>query len=309
MSLIEAYIDYLRHEQRRAANTVEAYRRDLEQWRSHVLGGRPVECFDPMSVTQLDLRHYMGALLKEGIGAVSVRRKMSALRGFFTFLERNHGLTVNPTATLAMPKTPKRLPVIIRPDETERLLDAPVPPDDYDALLMRVIIDILYNTGLRCSELCSLKDRDTDTSRRSLKVLGKRDKERVIPFGPELAETIAAYRLERDADPARRTADPDAPLLCRADGRPLNRGLVYSRLHRHLADAGVNATRLSPHTLRHSMATDVLNAGASLPTVKQLLGHASLSSTQIYTHLSFGDLLKNYRQAHPRANNRPQSDV
>lgn len=301
MDYVREYTDYLLHEQRRSANTVEAYSRDLTQWRAHATNDRPEE-FDPLSVTTLDLRHYIASLMKEGIGATSIRRKISTLRGFFRFLERNHGLEVNPATGLALPKTPKRLPVIIRQEETEALLDSPVDGDDYDASLMRVMIDIFYNTGIRCSELVGLKDRDADTASGRLKVHGKRDKQRMVPFGRELSATIDAYRALRDSEPARRTADPDAPLLMRADGRPLNRRLVYARLHKHLVDSGVHATRLSPHTLRHSMASDVLNAGASLPTVRQLLGHASLSSTQIYTHLSYKDLLKNYTQAHPRAN-------
>ena len=302
MDLIKAYTDYLLHEQRRSANTVEAYGRDLSQWREYVVGPGREDEFDPKSVTTLDLRHYIAALMKEGNSATSVRRKVSTLRGFFKFLERNHGLTGNPATTLTMPKMPKRLPVIIRQEETEGLLDAEVAADDYDGVLMRVMVDIFYNTGIRCSELVGLKDRDADTARGRLKVLGKRDKERIVPFGRELADTIDSYRRLRDSDGARRTADPDAPLLMRADGRPLNRRLVYARLHKYLAEAGVHASRLSPHTLRHSMASDVLNAGASLPTVQQLLGHASLTSTQIYTHLSYKDLLKNYQQAHPRAN-------
>ena len=169
-------------------------------------------------------------------------------------------------------------------------------PDDFRAARDHLLLLMLYSTGMRCSEAQGLLDRDVDTKKRQLRVVGKRDKERVIPFGDELADAVDAYRALRDATGA--SGDPH--LFVRADGSPLYRKLIYNVVRRAM-DGEVHAARHSPHVLRHSFATDMLNNGADLNAVKSLLGHASLSSTQIYTHVTFSDLQHNYQQAHPRA--------
>ena len=181
---------------------------------------------------------------------------------------------------LTLPKTPKPIPVYVRQSETQAILDMPVPADDFVSVRDRLVLDIFYTTGLRCSELMALRDVDVDTLHGELKVVGKRNKERVVPFGRELAASIDAYRRLRDSSPSTSVppSEPSAPLLVREDGRPL-----------------------SPHVMRHSCATDMLNAGAPIASVQQMLGHASLVSTQVYTHVTYKDLKNNYQLAHPRA--------
>ena len=302
MTLLEQFLAYIGLELGYSPLTVSAYRSDLDRWADEMTGGN-AEALDPMSVMASDLRVWLGGVARRGVSPRTVRRKVAALRAFFKFLMRHHGLGSNPAALLTLPKTPKNIPVYVRQAETESILDAPVPEDDFVSVRDRLIIDIFYTTGLRCSELMTLRDADVDTARGELKVLGKRNKERVVPFGQELARSIDAYRTLRDSSPltAVHPSDITAPLLVRSDGRPLYRKLVYNIVHARLTEGGAHAKRLSPHVMRHSCATDMLNAGAPMASVQQMLGHASLVSTQVYTHVTYKDLKNNYQLAHPRA--------
>jgi integrase/recombinase XerC len=170
--------------------------------------------------------------------------------------------------------------------------------DDTDETAARntLIINMFYSTGIRCSELLTLRDADVDTSRRELKVLGKRNKERIVPFGDELARMITAYRSLRKNGPG-----PNNEFFVRPDGKALYRKAIYNVVHNAMTEAGIHAARRSPHVLRHSFATDMLNNGAELNAVQQLLGHSSLGTTQIYTHVTLRELKHNYQLAHPRA--------
>lgn len=305
MDLIEKFIHHLQLELASSANTVEAYRRDLRQWADFATQGQPRQ-LDPLSVTASDLRLYIGHLASRKLSPTSIKRKASALRTFYRYLLRQEMIDVSPAEGLSTPKSPKPIPVYIRPAETGAILDAPATADtldDFQSVRDALIMEILYDTGMRSTELVTLKDSQIDTLRGELKVLGKRNKERVIPFGPRLARRIDRYRTLRDSSP--RTAicatDPDAPLLVRTDGQPVYRQLIYKVVHRTLSEGGAHAARLSPHVMRHSCATDMLNAGAPIASVQQMLGHASLASTQIYTHVTYKDLKTNYQLAHPRA--------
>ncbi|MCM1522621.1 MAG: tyrosine-type recombinase/integrase [Muribaculaceae bacterium] len=302
MTYIQMFLAYIKHELGYSPRTIEAYESDISQWADFATGGHPGE-LDVMSVTPSDLRLWVGDTARRGVSPRTIRRKISTLRALYRYLMKRHGLAKSPAAALVLPKVPKNIPVYVRPSETAAILDAPVAPDDFNAVRDRLILDIFYTTGIRCSELMSLRDADVDTSKGELKVIGKRNKERVIPFGPELSDSIDAYRRLRDSNPqtALSTADRSAPLLVKHDGEPLYRKMVYNVVHSHLAEGGAHAERLSPHVLRHSCATDLLNAGAPLASVQQLLGHASLTSTQVYTHVTYKDLKNNYQLAHPRA--------
>ncbi|MDE6174713.1 MAG: tyrosine-type recombinase/integrase [Duncaniella sp.] len=302
MELINQFLDHLSHELNYSRLTVSAYRTDLMAWADFATAGHP-ESLQPLDVTTSDLRQWIGALGREGCTPRTIRRKASSLRSFFRYLMHTHGLRSNPASALTLARIPKDLPVYIRPDDTARVLDDPTPADGFTDLRNRLIIDILYSTGIRCSELIGLLDRATDTRKGELKVLGKRNKERIIPIGPELCQAIEDYRSARDSSPATAIsqADPTAPLLVRNDGRPLYRKYVYNVVHETLSSEGVHASRLSPHVLRHSFATDMLNSGAPLTSVQLLLGHQSLTSTQVYTHVTYNELKHNYQLAHPRA--------
>lgn len=304
MNRIELFLAYISLELGYSALTVEAYRRDLAQWADFATGGKPGD-LDPLDVTRSDLRQWVAHISSGGNSARTVKRKISALRAFYRFLLRRGDIAVNPATGLALPKPSKSLPVYVRPEETSAILDAEIPADDFASVRDRLILDLLYSTGMRCSELVGLLDADVDTAKGELKVLGKRNKERVIPFGHELSASIEAYRALRDSSPltAICSRDPQAPLMVRNDGRPLYRKMVYNVVHRMLSEGGAHASRLSPHVMRHSMASDMLNGGASIASVQQLLGHASLSSTQVYTHVTYRDLKHNYQLAHPRAQN------
>lgn len=304
--MINSFIEYITLELGYSPQTVRAYRLDLDQWAESMTGGKP----DRLKINDIeysDLKAWM-AEEAEKVSTRTLRRKISSLRSFFRYLQRREHISSNPALRLKLPKLPKQLPVNIRPEETERILSAPLvltgeQEKDFEAVRNRLIIDLLYSTGMRCSELVGLLDANVNTARGELKVFGKRSKERVIPFGTELSASIDRYRELRDSDPLTAIArrDPQARLIVRSNGKPIYRKMVYNVVHQGLSEGGAHAARLSPHVMRHSMATDMLNAGAPLSTVQQLLGHSSLTSTQVYTHVTYRDLQHNYQLAHPRA--------
>ncbi len=304
MNLIEEFLGYLRLELNYSALTVDAYRLDLTQWAEFATDRHPEE-LSPMDITTSDLRQWIGSLARKGCTPRTIRRKSSALRAFFRYLMRNHGLTSNPASELTLTKTAKTLPVYIRPNETAAILDEmdSTPSADFSDTRDRLILEMFYATGMRCQELIDLLDINVDTTRRELKVHGKRNKERIIPFAGELAEAIDHYRTVRDSNPATAISsrDREARFFVRKNGEPIYRKLAYKVVHEALALGGAHASRLSPHVLRHSFATDMLNNGASISSVQQLLGHASLASTQVYTHITYRELKHNYQLAHPRA--------
>lgn len=301
MTLTQEFLSHLAHELNYSELTVSAYGADLEQWALFATSGQP-ETLRPMEVTRSDMRQWISSLARGGCSPATLKRKASSLRAFFRYLMRTHGLAVNPMTGVTLPRQRKNLPVYVRPEETAAILDEPA-GDSFTSLRDKLILDLLYSTGMRCSELTGLQDRNVDTAKGELKVHGKRNKERVIPFAPALGEAIDRYRLMRDSDPATAISklDPEAPLMVRDNGEPLYRSFVYRVVHRMLSEGGAHAARLSPHVMRHSMATDMLNSGAPLAGVQQLLGHASLTSTQVYTHVAYRDLKNNYQLAHPRA--------
>lgn len=293
--MINEFLTYLRCELNRSANTVEAYRRDLDQWSEFAGGGNP-QAFDPTRFGAGDLRRWILSVARGGAGATTIRRKVQALRAFYSFLLRRGLVTQNPASELTLPKLAKPLPVYVRAEETNAAIDARIDEGDFEEVRNRLIVTMLYTTGMRCSELTGLLDSAVDSRGGELKVLGKRNKERIIPFGAELSQMIDKYRALRNEFIAVRAPE----FFLRANGEPLYRKLVYNVVHTSLGGVA-HAARLSPHVLRHSFATDMLNNGAELTAVQQLLGHSSLSTTQIYTHISYRELQQNYQQAHPRA--------
>ena len=295
--MINEFLTYMQAELGRSPNTLKAYRTDLEQWQRYVVANDGQ--FDPMNATQTQLRGWIAELAKNGVGVASLRRKVVSLRTFFFYLMKRHGLDSNPASDLNPGRMPKRLPVYIKPSETKAMLDAPLDADDFNSVRDRLVIDMLYSTGIRCSELMGLTEGAVDTGRCELKVHGKRNKDRIIPFGNELAEMIGLYRHIRENITGQ--SAPSDPFFIRdADGRPLYRKMIYAIVHNEMMGR-VHSSRMSPHVLRHSFASDMLNNGASLNAVQQLLGHSSLATTQIYTHITFRDLKQNYLTAHPRA--------
>lgn len=294
--LYEAFYDYLRGEAARSAHTVTAYRHDVESLRGFLKGASDAER-DPRRITLAELRMWVAELASQGMSTVTIVRKIQSVRAFFHFLVRRHGMVSNPASRLVTPRLPKVLPEYVRQEETMAKIDGlGAFSDDFTEVRDALMLTMLYSTGIRAAELVGLRDAAVDTSRCELKVLGKRNKERIIPFGAELAQMIDRYRQMRNELIAVRAPE----FFLRVTGEPLYRKLVYNVVHGALGGTA-HAARLSPHVLRHSFATDMLNNGAGLTAVQQLLGHSSLSTTQIYTHISYRDLQQNYQQAHPRA--------
>ena len=298
--MIKKFADYMRYEINLSPLTVKSYTRSLEEWRDFTTGSADAGDFDPATVTAADIRAWAADMARKGISAVTIRRKMSALRSFYTWMCRRQGLDVNPAADVSLAKTPRRLPQFIPEDETSAALNAEddgLDHSDFAALRDHLMAEMIYETGMRASEIAGLLDKNVDTAAARLKVIGKRDKERAIPFGKNLADMIEEYRrLRHDTVGGAATEH----FFTRDDGRPVYYAIVNRAIHRTL-DGRVNSERRGPHSLRHSFATDMLNNGARINDVRELLGHASLSTTQIYTHITYRELLNNYKQAHPRA--------
>ena len=294
--LIHSFLTYIRCELNLSVHTVSSYQLDLEQWREFATEGK-INTFNPNNITTLDLRMWIAHLASIEMTPRTIRRKVQSIRAFYRYLNRYHNVTVNPANELQTARIEKKLPIYIRPNETKAILDSPWDKEDLIATRDHLIMLMFYSTGMRCSELETLTDANVDCTRNELKVLGKRNKERIIPFGEEMREAINIYRELRD-DLAGRTPER---FFTRPTGEPMYRKLIYNIVHRKLTEAGVHTSRQSPHILRHSFASDMLNNGASLNAVQQLLGHKSLASTQVYTHITYRDLQLNYQHAHPRA--------
>lgn len=295
MTLIDDFITYLRCERNMSVHTVVSYRGDLMQWAEYATDGKPDE-LHPFDMTTSDLRAWIASLSAHGLKPRSIHRKASSLSQFFTYLMRRHGLESNPAADLVLAKCDKPLPAVIPAVQTNALLDDEYDSGDYSQSMAHLIVNMLYQTGIRASELTSLADVNVGAG--SIKVRGKRNKERVIPIGESLAGEISTYRELRDRCVKQRGLS-DCFFLKR-NGTGLDYHTVNKVVHSML-DGRVTSAKRSPHVLRHSFATDMLSNGADLNSVKSLLGHESLETTQIYTHISISELKHNYELAHPRA--------
>ena len=290
--LYDSFLKYIRYELNMSAHTVLSYTTDLRQWEEFVLEAFG-NSFDPLRADVNDLRLWVSALAASRVSARTIRRKIQTLRAFYRYLVKRRGATSNPAAELIPARIHKSLPNVIRPDELGRVLDSDLDKSNFEEVRNRLIVNMLYSTGMRASELTGLLESNVDMSRSELKVLGKRNKERVIPFGSELAQMINLYRSLRPALSGECFFVDD-------EGNPIKYRALLNIVHAEL-DGRVSASKRSPHALRHSFATDMLNGGADITAVQKLLGHSSLATTQIYTHLSYKELQNNYQLAHPRA--------
>lgn len=297
--LYSPFYQYLQCETARSPHTVAAYTRAIESFRGYCREQGWPGADDAAAVTTGDIRAWIAWQASRGLSKATIRQHLQSLRSLFAYLVERHGLAVNPAAVVPPPRAAKPLPSFIRADETAGMIDSELGhADDFTSLRNALIVDMLYSTGMRASELVGLRDCDVDLGTRELKVLGKRNKERMIPFGNELAELIARYRHARGGVAAAGTSQA---FFVRENGRPIYYKAVYRIVQEAMIENNVHAARLSPHTLRHSFATDMLNNGSDLRAVQELLGHASLNTTQRYTHLTYRELQQNYQQAHPRA--------
>ena len=286
----QSFIDYIRCELALSTHTVLSYTCDLRQWDAFACDALGDD-YDVATLTSNDLRLWVAHLAAVGISQRSIRRKIQTLRALFAFMMKRRGLAINPAAELVPARLPKSLPRVVAPADTERALAAHVDSSDFEQVRDHLIVDMLYSTGMRASELVGLRDADVNNSAMELRVLGKRNKQRIIPYSPNIAQQVDLYKQLRPA----RINDSFFVL---DDSKPIQYHHVNTIVKRAFASLPSHPT---PHCLRHSCATDMLNAGAGLTAVKELLGHASLATTQIYTHLSYSELKHNYELAHPRA--------
>jgi len=291
---IESFIEYLRCEKNYSSHTAESYRNDLMQFQTFVAGDNGD--LDPAEIDAVWVRRWIVSLMDEGYSARSVNRKLSAVKSFFRYLRRQNILSVNPLRQVKGPKTGHPLPYFVRDADMNRLLEADADDGSFLSRRDRAVIDMFYTTGIRCAELVGLRDSDIDFAQGMIKVTGKRNKQRLIPFADTLKNTLHDYIVIRNREVDRQSE----AFFVRPNGRPMSNNSVYMLVHKRLGEIA-DLSRRSPHTLRHTFATSMMNGGADLNAVRELLGHESLASTEIYTHTSFEELKKVYNQAHPRA--------
>jgi integrase/recombinase XerC len=290
----EKFIQYLRVEKNYSSHTEISYFDDLTQFEAFITGGR--KPFDPVQIESDHIRIWMSRLMEQGLKARSVNRKLSAVKSFFRYLKKKGVIVQNPAEAITGPKANKKLPAFVNDPELAKVIDSPMESDGFRGHRDRFLIELLYLTGMRRAELIALKDTDIDFGACTLRVTGKRNKQRIIPFSNTTKEKLKEYIAARDAG-----IENKSPFLfVKEDGEPLYPKLVYNVIHNHLGSIPTLAKK-SPHVLRHSFATEMLNIGAEINAVKELLGHSSLASTEVYTHVTFEELKKAYHYAHPRA--------
>ena len=291
---IDTFLKYLRFERNYSEKTIVSYRIDLEEFEDYL---KKVDAEKNLVTADADLvRSWMVYLMEKGRSVATVNRKLSSLRSFYRFLLRRRIVDLDPMLKVVGPKKQKTLPSFLRVQEMDRLLDECSVNEGFEGVRDRLILEMFYATGMRLSELIGLSDADVDLSAKLLKVTGKRNKQRLIPFGEELWMDLLGYiKLRNETLP-----DRDDALFVRKDGKRMYPELVYKIVRRNLSKVATLKKR-SPHVLRHTFATAMLNGSAELQAVKELLGHESLATTEIYTHTTFEELKKVYEQAHPRA--------
>ena len=290
---IEDFLDYLQYERNRSERTVRAYADDLRSFEAFFknLDGQ----LSWESVDSDVIRDWMESMMDKGNTATSVNRRLSAVRSLYRFALSRGYVSRDPAHAVSGPKCQKVLPQYLREKEMNTLLDEQMWEDRYIDVRARTIILLFYSTGIRLSELIGLDDADVDFAEQQLKVTGKGDKQRILPFGTELSEALRVYMARRDAEVERK----DTAVFLTAKGVRMNSQQVRDEVRHHLSRVSTLKKR-TPHVLRHTFATAMLNHEAGIESVKKLLGHSKLSTTEIYTHTTFEQLRQAYAKAHPR---------
>lgn len=292
-NVIELFLNYLRHERNRSEETAKRYEISLRDFEAFFQSTD--EGLTWASVDADIIRRWMESLMDRGNIASTVNTALSALKSFFRFAKARELVQKNPTTGLTGPKKRKPLPHFVREEQMDELLDEAECNDNINNVRVRTIIILLYEAGLRRAELTNLNDTDVDFAAMQLKVTGKRNKQRMVPFGEELAAQLKMYIDMRNEQLPRNTE----ALIVDKKGNRMTGNQVYALVRKELGKVTTLKKR-SPHVLRHSFATALLNNGASLEGVRQLLGHESAATTQIYTHTTFEQLKRVYKEAHPR---------
>ena len=320
--LKERFIDYLRFEKRFSPHTIQAYKHDLDQFTSYLYSQYQVSALS--TADHIMIRSWSVSLLEQHLASRSVNRKLSTLKSFYHFCLRIGEIDSNPTLKVISPRVSKHLPVFIEKEKLEKLFNGADFGAGFESLRDRLMIMMLYATGMRRAELIGIRISDIEFTKSTLKVLGKRNKERIIPLGSYLCNQIDIYIKERniiiDQTSCSTVLSESSPqskenflnaerkpgqnnndfLFVSSVGHKLDARQVYAIVHRYLSLVS-SQSKLSPHVLRHTFATHMLNEGADLNAIKELLGHTSLAATQVYTHNTIEKLKLIYKQAHPRA--------
>lgn len=292
--MIDQFLNYLRYERNRSLRTVQLYEENLRDFETYIQGMD--DCLSLQTADSDVIRDWMEHMMDEGKKPATIKLGLSAVRTFYRYALSRNLVKQDPAHGLTGPKKPKPLPQFVRESEMDRLLDEVLPATTYNNVRARTIIIMFYETGIRLAELVGLNDEDIDLTTMQLKVTGKRDKQRIVPFGEELAQALNEYITLRDS----KVTKQSSALFLTKEGERVSRGQVQYLVRKYLSQVTTLKKR-SPHVLRHSFATAMLNNGAGLESVKKLLGHESLNTTEIYTHTTFEQLKRVYNEAHPRA--------
>ncbi len=294
MSHQESFINYLKYEKRYSQLTAIAYKKDLDQFEEFFV--KAIGDFNVEGINDKIAREWVIELMDSGLSARTVNKKISALKSFYKYLLRLEVVSENRLVHVIVPKIRKKLPQFVEEKNLDHLLDDGFFGDDFEALRDKLIVSLFYGTGIRLAELMHLKDADVYQSEFLIKVLGKRNKERLVPYPRSLNFLMEQHKAER----TRLFGTPVECLFLTQSGEPIYEKLIYRVVNKYLALV-TTISQKSPHVLRHTFATHLLNRGADLNAVKEMLGHSDLSATQIYTHTSMDKIQKVYRQAHPRS--------
>ncbi|MBI1768519.1 MAG: tyrosine-type recombinase/integrase [Bacteroidetes bacterium] len=289
----DSFLKYLQYEKRYSPKTILAYQTDLQQFQDFL--NKDFDATPSAEANHAFVRSWIVSLVENEMDAISVNRKIACLRSYYKFLLRQEVITKDPMTKVKMLKTKKKLPHFVQEADMVKVLDQIEFTTDFEGTRDQLVLELLYGTGMRLSELIGLKDHSINLKDRTLKVLGKRNKERIIPFTQSLVNLIEGYRKARN----REVEKKNETFFVTENGQPLYPMLVNRIVKKYLKDSNVD--KKSPHVLRHTYATHLLNKGAEINAVKDLLGHASLAATQVYTHNSMEKLKKVFDQAHPKA--------
>jgi len=295
--LIRKYLEYLDAERNLAFNTIVSYENDLFQFANFLSRHLEKQDVDIHDVDNVTIRLFMGELLEKGYDKKSIGRKLAAVRSFLKYLVKKKVLDFNPAVNVVTPKVEKRLPVFMDEASVQKLMDAP-DKSTVEGIRDWAILELFYSTGIRRGELIALNVNDVNFENETITVLGKGGKERIVPFGTKAKEALKAYLRGREKSSFSGTEEN--ALFLTSTGRRLYPQAVNKLVNKYIAMVS-EVEKKSPHVLRHTFATHLLDRGADLRAVKELLGHSSLSTTQIYTHVTVDRLKKVYKQAHPKA--------
>ena len=292
--MVDQFLNYLRYERNRSPLTVRWYEENLRDFETYIQGLD--DCLTLQTVDADVIRGWMEYRMDAGKMPATVNRGLSAIRTFYRFALSRNLVAKDPARSISGPKKSKPLPQFVREAEMDQLFDETLQGEQYNNVRARTILLLFYETGIRLGELVGLNNEDVDLAAMQLKVTGKRDKQRIVPFGDELAQALGDYMSLRDHEVGSRSS----ALFLTDKGERMSRCQVQYLVKKHLSEVTTLKKR-SPHVLRHSFATAMLNNGAGLESVKKLLGHESLNTTEIYTHTTFEQLNRVYNEAHPRA--------